>query len=413
MAIDSKAPERQAIGTLRSEERLPDTALLSVVIPTRNEAANVEPLLARLASALEGIDHELIFVDDSDDGTLEALSAHATRNGRRLVLHHRKPGEREAGLSGAVIEGLKLATGTHVAVIDADLQHPPELLPRMLARSQSRGADIVVASRYVEGGSVNGLGDAARKLLSQGTRWFSRGLFHERIWNVQDPCSGFFIFRRALLENIELRPIGYKILLEVLMRTPWDFLDEVPYRFEERAGGASKASIQQGLLFLRHALRLFRELPSAGRVWKFLLVGATGAVVNLALLWLVAVELGAGRTVGWPIALEASVISNFLLNRTFTWNDRRAHGPLGVARDGLRYHLAMAFGLGVSTAAFAAFSWLGLPILAAGLGGIVLGAATNFIGSDRFVFVARRRQTTVRRVAESALTEGAARAREA
>ncbi len=363
--------------------------VLSVVVPTRNEEANVGPLLQRLQAALSRVDYELIFVDDSDDGTPDAIERQAQRD----------------GLSGAVIEGLGIASGTYVAVIDADLQHPPELLSRMLARAEARAADVVVASRYVDGGSVDGLGGVSRKLLSQATRWFSRVLFHECIWEVQDPCSGFFIFRRALLERVELRPIGYKILLEVLMRTPWVTLEEVPYQFAERNGGESKANLNQGLLFLRHTFRLFRERPSAGRLWKFLLVGASGGAVNLSLLWLLGVEAGLGRHIAWPVALEASVLSNFTLNWTLTWNDRRAAGPLGFLSDGLRYHLAMAAGLAVSTGVFSACSWLGLPILVAGMAAIVAGAAANYLGADRLVFITGKRRAVILKVKETALPE--------
>ncbi|MEX1254766.1 MAG: glycosyltransferase [Dehalococcoidia bacterium] len=382
--------------------------MLSVVVPTRNEAANIDPLLARLDAALAGVEYELIFVDDSDDRTPQMLEERAARDGQRIVLHHRSAGERRDGLSGAVLEGLAIAGGAYVAVIDADLQHPPELLPQMLARATTRGADVVVASRYVGDGSVDGLGGLSRKLLSQATRWFSRVLFHERIWEVQDPCSGFFIFRRALLEHASLRPIGYKILLEVLMRTPWVALEEVPYKFAERSGGDSKANLNQGLLFLRHSLRMFREVPSAGRVWKFFIVGATGAVVNLSVLWVLGVEVGLGRAIAWPIALEASVLTNFALNRNLTWHDRRASGLAGLVSNGLRYHVAVAAGLGVSTGVFAALSWFGLPILLAGIGGIVAGAASNYLGADRLVFVTRKQKAVVRQVTERSLQEEAA-----
>jgi glycosyltransferase involved in cell wall biosynthesis len=409
MVIESRKPaakvEAPGSSTIAMLDRPATGPALSVVVPTRNEAANVEPLLERLARCLGDVDYELIFVDDSDDGTPDLLEEQAERGEQRILLRHRPAGDRKDGLSGAVLEGLAIAGGEYVAVIDADLQHPPELLPQMLERATTRGADVVVASRYVAGGSVDGLGGLSRKLLSQATRWFSRVLFHERIWNVQDPCSGFFIFRRSMLDHLTLRPIGYKILLEVLMRTPWVTLEEVPYQFAERTGGDSKANLNQGLLFLRHSFRLFREVPSAGRIWKFFTVGATGAVVNLSLLWLLGVEAGLARVIAWPIALEASVLTNYALNRNMTWHDRRASGAAGIAKDGLRYHVAVAAGLAVSTGVFTVLSWLGLPILLAGVGGIISGAASNYLGADRLVFVTQRRKSSVRQVTEHSLHE--------
>ena len=372
----------------------PRAALLSVIVPTRNEAANVGPLVQRLDSALAGVDYELVFVDDSEDATPRLLEELAASAGVRIAVRHRPPEQRADGLAGAIIEGLGLASGDFVAVIDADLQHPPEILPQMLTRAFGRRADIVVASRYVPGGSAAGLGTFSRRLISQATRWFARLLFHERLWSVQDPGSGFFICRRELLSGIELRPIGYKILMELLMRTSWSVLEEVPYTFEGRAGGVSKASLKQGMLFLRHALRIFRELPTAGRVWKFLMVGASGALVNLSVLWLLGVQFGLPGFIAWIGGLEMSLLSNCLLNRTFTWSDRRRSGLGGFAADVMRYHVAVAAGILISTAGFTTFSLLGAPLLVAGLGGIALGAFANYLGCDNLVF-RRRRTATV------------------
>ncbi len=365
-------------------------ALLSVIIPTRNEAANVAPLVERLSGALADVDYELVFVDDSEDETPRLLTALAERSAARIALRHRPAAERADGLAGAIIEGLALAGGDFVAVIDADLQHPPEILPRMLARALSRRADVVVASRFVAGGSAAGLGSLSRRLISQATRWFARLLFHERLWPVQDPGSGFFIIRRDLLRGVELRPIGYKILMELLMRTSWNVLEEVPYAFEDRAGGTSKATLKQGMLFLRHALRLFRELPTAGRIWKFAMVGASGSLVNLFVLWLLGVQLGVPGFVAWFGALETSLLSNCFLNRTITWNDRRRRGLTGFAGDASRYHVAVAAGIVISTMGFSAFSLLGAPLLVAGAGGICLGAGANYLGCDNLVFRRRR-----------------------
>jgi dolichol-phosphate mannosyltransferase len=163
--------------------------------------------------------------------------------------------------------------------MDADLQHPPELLPALVERARGRGADIVVASRYMGDGSAAGLADPTRRLVSRGTAVFARLLFAERILRVTDPASGFFLLRRSLLQGVILRPIGYKILLEVLLRTRWRTFAEVPYRFSDREADTSKASLRQGLLFLQHCLRLLKEVPTAGIVWK---VGALFAAAFIA-----------------------------------------------------------------------------------------------------------------------------------
>jgi dolichol-phosphate mannosyltransferase len=246
-----------------------------------------------------------------------------------------------------------------------------------------------------------GLGSRYRRLISQGVRWFARILFHERLWTLQDPGSGFFIVRSELLRQKPLRPIGYKILVEILMRSSWSRLEEVPYSFEVRAGGDSKATFKQGLLFLRHAARIFVESPTSGRFWKFLIIGGVGTVVNLSLLWLLGLQLGLPHLLSWLVALEASLFSNCLFNRTLTWRDRRSSGWRGLLSDGARYHGAMAAGLLASTAVFTALTLLSTPLLFAGLGGIATGGAINFLGCDNFVFHRSRTRAPSREITQA------------
>jgi dolichol-phosphate mannosyltransferase len=367
-----------------------DTLKLSIIIPTKEEEPNVVPLLRRLDRALAGIESEIIFVDDSDDGTTQLLASLVKQHPDRYMLRHRYPGQRWDGLAGAVVEGLRLARGTYVIIIDADLQHPPELVPFMIVHAQSSGADVVIASRYIAGGSAEGLGSGYRRLVSHLTRWLARTLFVERLWKVHDPLGGFFLFRYKILQGVELRPIGYKILLEILMRTSWQGLQEIPYQFEKRASGTTKANLQQGLLFLRHLVRLFKDLPSAGRLWKFLAVGSSGVVVNLVIVWLLGVLLGLNRPIAWGGGLETSVISNFLLNRSITWRDRRGSGFRGLLAEGLRYHQAAYLALATNAATFWTLSWVGAPLIPVTLTAIAVGFTVNFTVCNRFVFVSRR-----------------------
>jgi dolichol-phosphate mannosyltransferase len=254
----------KALGTTRSVTESGAASgsgpvLVSVVVPTRNEAERVAEFAARLCRALEGTTYEIVFVDDSNDGTELVLESLASDYSGLTVLH-RGPGERRGGLAGAVVLGFEAAQGTYVAVMDADFQHPPGLLPEMLGVAERRGINLVIASRYVPGGSAQGLGDRRRRVISLATALFVRSLFFRRLWRVKDPGSGYFLVRASLLRDAELRPLGYKILLELLVRLPWRTFAEIPYRFAEREGGASKASLREGLLFLRHSARLFWEV---------------------------------------------------------------------------------------------------------------------------------------------------------
>ncbi|MEA2637658.1 MAG: dolichol-phosphate mannosyltransferase, partial [Chloroflexota bacterium] len=255
--------------------------VVSVVIPTRNEAANLEPLVERIKAALAGTSFEICFVDDSDDSTGDLLIELArTDPSVRCLL--RQGADRKGGLSTAVVAGLRIARGRYACVMDADLQHPPELVPVLLAEAE-RGADLVVASRYAPGGSHQGLSGAVRRLVSREATLVARMLFSEARQS-SDPLSGFFLCRRALIDGIEFRPVGFKILLELLVCVPGLRVVDVPMTQAERNTGESKATARQGLLYVRHLRSLFFDVPGSARAWKFGLVGLSGLCVFLPIL---------------------------------------------------------------------------------------------------------------------------------
>src|SRR6266571_3026113 len=211
----------------------PATYDLTVVIPTRNERDNIMPLLHELQEALDGIRVEIIFVDDSDDDTPLIIKDASVAMGTSMLhihLEHRQPGiAREGGLATAVVHGMNRAQAEYVAVIDADLQHPPEQLRVFYDQAVAQNTDLVVASRYSKGGSYQGLAGAGRRFVSVGMKWTARLLFPGQLMRISDPLSGFFLLRRSLLADVSLRPIGYKILLEILIRCQWRQVLEVPY----------------------------------------------------------------------------------------------------------------------------------------------------------------------------------------
>ena len=237
----------------------PVVPLLSLVVPTRNESDNVDRLVERTASALQdsGWPWELLLVDDSDDSTPERADA-AARRGHPVRVLHRPRGERVDGLSGAVLAGFVEARGQLIAVMDADQQHPPEVLPQLVDELVAGRADVAVASRYCAGTTRHdtaGLDGRWRRVASRGLRW-PAWIVRPRLRQVTDPLAGFFAFRREVLSGVVLRPTGYKILLEVLSRGRWASVVEVPYSFAPRTAGTSKAELRQGAIFLRHVARL-------------------------------------------------------------------------------------------------------------------------------------------------------------
>ncbi len=301
---------------------------LSLVVPTRNEADNVAELVRRVERAMPDLPMEIIFVDDSTDGTPEAIEALHGRVRPEIVLVHRPPEQRGDGLGGAVVRGLQMARGPWVCVMDADLQHPPELLPRMLAATESGSVDLVVASRYCGGGDAGAFG-RLRAAVSQGSTHVARVMFPSRLRTVTDPMSGFFLVRHGAIDLKTLRPHGFKILLEIIGRTPGLRTTEVPFQFGTRHAGESKASLREGLRYLQLLVNL-RFGEGALRLARFGLVGISGLLVNAVVLAFTTETLGIFYLLSAVIATQGSTLWNFGLSEA--WVFGQAHSPRGRPR---------------------------------------------------------------------------------
>lgn len=243
--------DQVVVGTSQTER-----CTLSVVVPTRNEALNVEALVSRLRVALDRDvgDWEVVFVDDSDDATPEVVTGLAAR-GLPVRLLHRPKGQRTGGLGGAVSDGFAVCRGDVVAVMDADLQHPPEVLPALVAQVLSGEVELSAGSRYRWAGAASGLSGPWRRLVSGGCRVLVHGLLPVSR-GLEDPLSGLFALRRASLDGVRLHPAGYKILLEVAVRVVPTSVGNIGFDFAPRHAGSSKASLREGLVFFSHLARL-------------------------------------------------------------------------------------------------------------------------------------------------------------
>jgi dolichol-phosphate mannosyltransferase len=336
---------------------------LSLVIPTYNEATNITTLLLALQDLLEPIlaeAFELIVVDDdSPDGTADVVSALVPTHPRvRLI---RRRGER--GLSSAVIRGWQAARGDILAVMDADLQHPVEVNTRLLAEID-RGADLAVASRHVIGGGVSDW-SAARRVLSRGAQLIGLLLLPAVLGRLSDPMSGYFMFRREAIEGIELSPLGYKILIEVVARGRIRWIGETGYVFRERTEGESKVTGALYYQYLRHLLRLrWATLPKS-RLFRFCVVGGSGVIVDMGLLYLLSDPhmLGWGLTRSKFLAAETAIGTNFLLNDAWTFGDVARHAPGGKRkfRRFLGFNAICSAGLGLNVILLnVLFNWANL-----------------------------------------------------
>jgi dolichol-phosphate mannosyltransferase len=240
-----------------------------------------------------------------------------------VSLHHRDAQDRAGGLGSAVLAGLRRTASRWAVVMDGDLQHPPELVPQLIAVGERDDADVVVASRHVPGGSSAGLSSISRVLVSDLSITLSKVVFPKQLRGISDPMSGFFALKPASFDLAHLRPNGFKILLELVARSPEVGKAEMPFVFGERLAGESKASLREGFIFMLQLvrLRLARMISVAGRSRVlhrgagFAAVGITGMFVNIAVMWALAdpAALGVNYLFAAALATQASSSWNFLL----------------------------------------------------------------------------------------------------
>jgi dolichol-phosphate mannosyltransferase len=237
----------------------PSLPYLSLVIPTRNEAASVEPLVAAICRAMPGPSKELVFVDDSDDDTPKVLQRILREADCPGLVMQRTRSHRDGGLSTAVVRGFMVSGGAYICTMDADLQHPASAVPLLLDAAVEKRADIVVGSRYLTRHSrVDGFETAGRRFVSSTATYVASRLLPQARATT-DPLSGFFMLRRSVIDGVELRPRGYKILLEILVRGHWRRVADVPYSFHSRNAGVSKATMREGMQFVQHLVMLKRR----------------------------------------------------------------------------------------------------------------------------------------------------------
>ncbi len=358
--------------------------ILSVIVPTFNEAQNVAELVNRLERALDGISWEAIIVDDnSPDGTSAVAKAIAAKNPRIRCL--RRLGRR--GLAGACLDGMLSSSAPYVAVIDGDLQHDESLLPRMLKRLTDGEADLVVGSRYIAGTVDDGF-DSSRSAYSRTATGLAKKLLGT---SLSDPMSGFFMVRRECVEQVadRLSPIGFKILLDLVLTAQGNLrVVEEPYTFRLRHAGESKFDLRIGLEFIGLLLAKLTGGIVDTRFLLFTLVGATGLAVNLAALKIGLATFALPFSVAQSAATFAALVSNFLLNNATTYRDRRLRGFSLVT--GFVGFCAIGAAGAISNVGLATWLYSEHSVWwVAGAAGSIMGALWNYLMSSQFVWRTR------------------------
>jgi dolichol-phosphate mannosyltransferase len=345
----------------------PDGIDLSLILPTFQEARNIRSTLAAVSETLcgvEGLRFEIIVVDDnSPDGTAQlALDESAALPDVRVIRR-----TEEAGLATAVIRGWQAARGEVLAVMDADLQHPPATLAQLVQAIRA-GADLALASRHVEEGGVSDW-SLARRIVSRTAQLVGLTLLPEVVGRVSDPMSGYFMLQRRVIAGKHLNPTGYKILIEVLARGTARSIAEIGYVFRERQEGQSKVSAAIYLQYAQHLMRLRVALLRESRFVRFCLVGLSGVAVDMLILFLLSDPkmLALGLTRSKIVAAEAAIVNNFL------WNDAWTFSDLIGTRDSLRkkFHRFLKFN---------AICFLGLVLSVA-----LLNIQFNWFSMNRYV----------------------------
>lgn len=352
---------------------------VSLVVPAYREAENLPELVERVERAFgaASIAFEMLVMDDDSGDGIEQVAASLERPWLRVVVR-----TKERGLSAAVLDGFRLAKNDVLLVMDADLSHPPEKIPEMLD-ALAAGADFVLGSRYVRGGSTDEDWGFLRWVNSKAATLLARPFTR-----VSDPMSGFFAFRRERFERAApLNPIGYKIGLEILVKCDCRSVAEVPIHFSKRLHGQSKLTLKEQLRYLQHLRRLaIYKYANWAHFVQFGIVGFSGTFVNLAALTLL-VWLGVGVRAAAAAAIFVAMLSNFVLNRRFTFSYAR-NGSWW--RQLVGFIGASSFGAAINYATILVMlqTWPALEAIPQipSVVGILAGLVFNFFASRYLVF---------------------------
>ena len=321
-------------------------AQVSIIIPTYNESENIIQVLKSIGQHLpEDIATEALVIDDnSPDGTGKIVEDYIndTQNGTGYTIEviHRKS---KSGLSSAILDGIQHSTGETVVIMDSDFSHPPKIIPQLIEEIKTSKCDIVIASRFVTGGAINGW-STKRKLISKTAKGIAKAGLGV---NESDPMSGFFAFKRKILDGIKFDAIGYKMLLEILVKTKGAKVKEIPYTFTDRTRGSSKLDSSTMLDYVKSVWKLYRYGHTAkvsdtrtsvrfiSKAGRFYTVGASGLLVNyiISLLFADAI-IDFWYIHATIIGIAVSMSSNFILNKIWTFEDRNFEAKKTLAQYG-------------------------------------------------------------------------------
>ena len=355
---------------------------LSIIVPTYKELENVCEVVDRVAACLNGVQWEIIFVDDNSPDDTAGKVREIARQTRRVRCLHRI-GRR--GLSSACIEGMLSSSAPYIAVMDADLQHDEKLLPVMFQVLKNTDADIAIGSRYVEGGGV-GEWSKSRSVISRFATRLSRLVIKA---DLTDPMSGFFMIRSdAMMLSIRngMSGIGFKILLDLFASAPQPLrFKELPYHFRNRRAGESKldSTVAWEYVLLLLDKVIGKVVPI--RFVAFSLIGCVGIAIHIFVLAVLHRSMGISFIAGQTIATLVAMTSNFFLNNFLTYYDMRLRG-WQMLRGWISFTLACSVGA-LANIGVAAYLFMNDTFwLPSALAGVLAGAVWNYAVSSFYTW---------------------------
>ncbi len=362
------------------------TPTISVILPTYNEKQNIVQVIEECITSLKEYRASLeiiIIDDDSPDGTASIVKKNYKDNEQIRVIQRLD----KKGLGTAIARGFKESRGKIITVCDSDLQHPPEVLVNLIETIKKEDVDIAIGSRYLKKGGIENW-SIKRKIVSFGADRLARILV-PNTRNLSDPMSGVFALKKEVIENIELSPIGYKILIEILSKGNCDDIKEVPYLFKSRNKGKSKLTWKEYLNYLEHIIQLRINSIHSGldskRISKsieFAGIGAIGVLINM-IIFFTGIQGGLSYLYSGVLAFFFAVTSNFIGNWFVTFN--RSNGPL--IQQFIKYNIISGTGFLIYILVLSSvIEILQFPILLANLSAIGGSTIWNFIGSEKFAF---------------------------
>lgn len=318
--------------------------MTSIVIPVYKDLSSLDTLLERIEDSL-GIlyPHEIIIVNDYPND-IDNISELVNKYNGRYHNNHFKVVNRSVkmGVASAIMDGINIASYNNICTLNADLQHPPELLPSII--EELKKSDIVIASRYVEKGEIEKW-SLSRKLIS---KWAIKlAKFIPKVGKVEDPVSGYYALKKNVIKSINIDPprdssvaTGFKLPVEILAKGDYKTVTEIPYKFSDRKSGKSNMSAYSIYIYFRQILGLMNYSGELSRIGKFLTVGFIGTIVNVSILYIFTEVLKLYYIFSSLIGIESAIISNFILNEHWTFKDRREKNDISSKiKRGIKFNM--------------------------------------------------------------------------